>query len=317
MPKISVIIPVYNTEAHLSKCLDSVLMQTLNDFEIIIINDGSPDNSQEIIDKYKTLYGNKIVAQSQENAGQSCARNNGIAIASGEYIAFVDSDDYLAPHAFEKTYSYATENALDIVCFNFYEVKGDQSIPVKYRICESNDVRKKYILNETSPCNKLIKREIFANNHLSFSQGRIYEDLELIPQLALYTEKIGFMDDHLYYYIIHENSTMRQKEYDPKLASIYAVAETLKENFLDTKYIEELEFLYIEHLLHGAVLRYLGYREGKKDIYHLTDIMKSTFPSWYKNIYFKRMNIKYKIVCWLAYFKQIKMLQFLLGVKNA
>ncbi len=316
MPKISVIIPVYNSENYLEKCLDSVINQTLDDVEIIVVNDGSPDNSQEIIDRYKSNYPSKIKAIYQENHGQAAARNNGIQYATGEYIAFVDSDDYLELDAYEKAYSLAKENDSDIVCFGFFEVNGETRKAIDYTVfpVPKNDVR--YILNETSPSNKLIKRNIWSENNIRFTENRIYEDLELIPQLALYTKKIVFMNDNLYNYVIHSGSTMRQKTYNQKLASIYPVVDTLKEKFWNTPYHTELEYLYIEHLLHGAVLRYLGYKEGSKDIQKISSIMKKTFPAWHKNIYYKKLNMKYKIVCWLAYLKQIKLLRLLLGVKN-
>ena len=95
MPKVSVIVPVYNVEKYLNKCLDSLINQTFNDFEIIIINDGSPDDSKQIIEKYKSKYNDFIKVINQSNQGLSASRNNGLKIASGAYIMFADSDDYL------------------------------------------------------------------------------------------------------------------------------------------------------------------------------------------------------------------------------
>lgn len=319
MPKISVIIPVYNTEKYLQKCLDSVLSQTLQDFEIIIVNDGSPDNSKAIIDDYVSRYSDKITALYQENAGQASARNNGLSVAKGEYISFLDSDDYLAENAFEKTYTYAIKNELDIVCFNFYTEADGNAIQEEYRLCHSNDAAKRYIITESSPCNKLISNKIITDNNVRFTENMIYEDLDLIPRLALYTDKIGFMDDRLYHYVIHDNSTMHQKKYNPKLASIYKAMETLKTAFLNTKFTDELEYLYIEHLLHGSVLRYLRYKEGANDIIKISNIVKANFPHWRKNKYYKTMNWKYKTVCNLAYLKQVSLLRYLLkiNVENA
>ena len=315
MPKISVIIPVYKSEKYLEKCLDSLIKQTLNDIEIIIINDGSPDNSQEIIDRYKGRYPERIKSFVQVNKGQAAARNIGLQFAAGEYIAFVDSDDYVELNAYKTAYEYAKETDLDIVCFGMCEVKGEDRVLLDYRYVTTEVPKLSYILNETSPCNKIIKRSIFVDNALKFTEKRIYEDLELIPQLALYTDKIGFMDDCLYNYVIRQGSTMRQKVYSEKLSCIYDVADKLKEKFWNTPYRTELEFLYIEHLLHGAVIRYLGYEEGKKDILRISDIMKNTFPEWRKNKYYKMQHWKYKVVCNLAYFKAIPILKRILGGK--
>lgn len=315
MPKISIIIPVYNSANYLEKCLDSIFSQTFEDFEVIIVNDGSTDGSQAIIDRYQKAYPDKMIALQQKNAGQASARNNGLSIARGEYIFFVDSDDYLHRDALQNTYTAATSQDLDIVCFSFYQVTGESVLAPSPCQVTHEDIVKHYILNETSPVNKLIRRSLLTQNHLRFSEGRIYEDLELIPQLALYTQKIGYLQECLYYYVIHQGSTMRQNVYSPKLASIYPVAEQLKQAFFHTPYVRELEYLYIEHLLHGAVLRYLQYPEGKADIRKISGIIRSTFPHWQKNPYYRSMGIKYRIVCVLAYYKQIRLLKYLLRIK--
>ena len=310
MPKISIIVPIYNTAHYLKKCLNSLLAQEISDLEILLINDGSPDNSQEIIDSYKERYPDKIKVFVQENQGQAAARNFGIENAKGEYLAFVDSDDYIEPHAYSTAIDYAQKNGLDIVCFDFWEINENGSRQhCSHCVFEGDGNKTKYILNETSPCNKIIKREIFAKNALRFTANRIYEDLELIPQLALYTDNIGFLDVPLYNYVIHSGSTMRQASYSSKLASIFSVMERLYEVFSETAYYQELEYLYIEHLLHSSTLRYLQYAEGVGDIKRIAKIMRDRFPNWRKNQYYKQMNIKYKIFCELAYHKQIKLLK--------
>lgn len=315
MPKISAIVPVYKSEKYLEKCLDSILKQTLDDVEIIIVNDGSPDNSQAIIDSYVEKYPEKIKAFIQENKGQAAARNFALEYAAGEFISFVDSDDYLEPNTYKRAYTYAAENGFDIVCFGMYEVKFGEKETVDYKHVIVEDNRIQYILNESSPCNKIIKREILEENNLRFTENRIYEDLELIPQLALYTDKIGYIDECLYNYVIHHGSTMRQKEYNKKLACIFDVAETLKEKFYNTEYRKELEFLYIEHLLHGAVLRFLVYPEGDSDIVRIADVVKNTFPKWRRNEYFKMQNWKYRLMCNLSYMKAIFILRKIFGEK--
>ena len=112
-PKISVIVPIYNTEKYLEKCLDTLVNQTLEDIEIILINDGSPDNSEKIVEKYIDKYQDKIVYYKKENEGQGVARNYGIDIARGQFISFVDSDDYIDKTMFEKLYNKAIENKAD------------------------------------------------------------------------------------------------------------------------------------------------------------------------------------------------------------
>ncbi len=316
MRKVSAIIPVYNSEKYLSKCLDSVLGQNFNDFEIIIVNDGSTDSSQDIIDAYRAKHPDRLISIQQKNAGQAAARNKGIELATGEFILFLDSDDYLSLNAFETAYSYAKTKQLDIVCFNMFADNNEKTEEFNYRIFKCADPIKRYILNETSPCNKLIRREFLIKNSLRFSEGIIYEDFELIPRLALYTNKIEFLDDYLYYYVIHDNSTMRQEKFHPKMTNIYLAINSLKNAFFHTEFIQELECIYIEHLLHGAGPRFTIYPEGKAEVEKIHRTIHSTFPKWYKNKYYKAMGVRYKIVCTLCYLKQKRLLAFLLKHKN-
>lgn len=313
MVKVSIIVPVYNLEKYLEKCLNSLVNQTMQDIEIIIVNDGSEDNSQKIIDEYSNKYSTKIKKFFQKNSGQAAARNLGMKFATGEFIAFVDGDDYIEPDTYEKVYDYASKNNLDIVSFNFWEEKGEEKTKSSYYNFIDYADNIKYVLNETSPCNKIIRKELMEKNNISFLENYIYEDLELIPRLILYTNKVGFLEnEYLYHYVIHEKSTMRQKEYNSKLKDIFFVMESLKKNFQNTNYIEELEFIYIEHLLHGAVLRYLNYEEGNSDIEQISFIMKRDFPNWRKNKYYKMKTFKYKIICELAFHRKIKLLRKLL-----
>jgi glycosyltransferase involved in cell wall biosynthesis len=313
MGKVSIIVPVYNSEKYLEKCLDSLVNQTLRDIEIIVVDDGSTDSSPKIISDYEKSHPDKIHSIHQPNGGQASARNNGVKFANGEYIAFVDSDDYVEQDAYEKAYGCASEGNFDIVCFR-YDIHENGSKRKANIVLPASDPKIRYILNEASPWNKLIRRSLWEENKLRFTENRIYEDLELIPQLALYTKNIFFMEDALYHYVIHEGSTMRQTKYNEKLASIYPVMETLKEKFSAPEYHEELEFLYILHMLYLAGTRYLRYKEGKNDIRKISNIMKTTFPHWRNNKYYQQKNFKYKIICTLIYKKQSFLLKKLLKI---
>lgn len=313
MPKFSIIVPVYNAQDDLEKCLDSLVGQTLSDIEIVIVNDGSTDNSQAIIDDYSARYPDLIKSFSQENSGQSAARNFALRHSAGEFVFFVDSDDYVETDTCEKTYNYAKENDLDIVCFNYWiEQDGKEPNFCDRFVIDGLETDVKYVMFESSPCTKIIRRSVLWDNGLSFLENYIYEDFELIPRLVLYTQKIGYMSDAFYHYIIHEGSTMRQKTYNKKLQSIYYVLESLENSFRNTKYEEVLEYLYIEHLLHLAVFRFIEFPEGKADVKRIADIMKKRFPKWRKNRYYKTCGKKVKIFCNLAYYKQVWLLKKLL-----
>lgn len=316
MARISVIIPVYNSEEYLDKCLGSVLGQTFEDFEIIAVNDGSTDSSLEILSDYAGRYGEKIKIITQENQGQSAARNRGLEEATGEFISFVDSDDYIHEELLEKAFAAAEKNSADLVCFGAYEDKGGKIGEYNYSKFNTLPAQLRYILHEAAPWNKLIKKSLLIDNNLKFTEGIIYEDFELIPQLVLHAAKIFYLDERLYYYVIHENSTMRQKRYSPKLKSIFRVVETLKDKFYNTEYKTELEYLYITHLLHDAAFRFLQFEEGKGDVKEIGKIIRSTFPNWRKNKYYKHCSFKYKTFCELVYFNQFDLLRLLFNLKG-
>ena len=317
MIKISIIIPVYNAEKYLKKCIDSVINQNVESKEIILVNDGSIDNSQEIIDEYVAKYPDMIKAIKQENAGQAVARNVGIENASGEFLAFLDSDDYLEENSYQLALNKAECDDLDIVCFDYYEIINGKKEEKQHYFLNTDDVVRKYIVSETSPCNRIVKRKIFIDNNVRFLENKIYEDLATIPTLAKYTKKIGYIPDRVYDYVIRENSTMRYATYNSKIEDIFYAVEKLYNDFKDTEYMEELEYIYIEHLLHAASLRFFSYKEGIGNIDKVVSVMKDKFPKWRKNKYYKMQSIKYKIICELFYHKKFGILSSILGGKNA
>ncbi len=317
MIKISIIIPVYNAEKYLKKCIDSVINQNVESKEIILVNDGSIDNSQEIIDEYVAKYPDMIKAIKQENAGQAVARNVGIENASGEFLAFLDSDDYLEENSYQLALNKAECDDLDIVCFDYYEIINGKKEEKQHYFLNTDDVVRKYIVSETSPCNRIVKRKIFSDNNVRFLENKIYEDLATIPTLAKYTKKIGYIPDRVYDYVIRENSTMRYTTYNSKIEDIFYAVEKLYNDFKGTEYMEELEYIYIEHLLHAASLRFFSYKEGIGNIDKVVSVMKDKFPKWRKNKYYKMQSIKYKIICELFYHKKFGILSSILGGKNA
>lgn len=195
----SIIVPVYNVEKYLDKCLASILRQTFKNFECIIIDDGSPDNSNAIIDKYVKLdQCFKVIHQ--KNMGLSAARNAGLDIVKGEYVVFVDSDDYIADDYLEKFALKIADTDADIVICGFIEAYKDYE-KNKVFAAESTEVIKQNILADVWPSyvwNKCYKKDLFTN--IRFPVGKIFEDILTIPKLCLYARKIVCIPDKLYYY---------------------------------------------------------------------------------------------------------------------
>lgn len=212
--KVSVIVPVYNVEKYLEKCLDSLVHQTLESLQIIVVNDGSLDNSQAIIDRYVEAYPHKVFGYIKENGGLGDARNYGMQFAGGEYIAFVDSDDWVDEKMFELMYGFAERNSYQIVVADMYCINDgwtQGTVAKEYRGENSNPMISDYVLNSLNPahaCGKLFYKQLF--NIQKFPEIW-YEDMATIPVLMSYAESIGYLQRPLYYYRQRENSITQMK----------------------------------------------------------------------------------------------------------
>lgn len=212
MAKISLIVPVYNTEKYLNKCLDSLISQSLKDIEIILINDGSTDDSEEIINSYNDK---RIKYISRKNKGVGKTRNEGIDLAKGEYLAFVDSDDYLDINFCKKMYEKAEKDNCDLVICDFFEDRGNL-LGVKFKDFSDTNLKKNpELLNNINlgPCNKIYKNNLFKNKNNRFEENLKYEDAPFVVKMLISAKKIGKVNDYLTYYVIHDNSetTIRDK----------------------------------------------------------------------------------------------------------
>lgn len=212
MLKVSVIIPVYNVEKYLEKCLESLINQSLKEIEFICINDGSTDNSLEILNRYASL-DNRFTIISQKNSGQGIARNKGIEVARGEYIGFVDPDDWVEENALEIVYNCAKENDADIVEFNFKKTYEDtQKVEFYHNKILSSKVfnREKIPLylfsNEFAVWNKLYRSELLHKNNLQFSKGKHGEDHYFTIAARSHAIRVVYCKEALYNYRIRKTS---------------------------------------------------------------------------------------------------------------
>ena len=217
MTKVSVIIPVYNVENYLRGCLNSVVNQTLKDIEIICINDGSTDKSREILQEFADK-DSRIKIIDQENKGQAAARNVGIKEAKGEFIGFVDSDDWLAADFYEKLYDSAIKFNADIAAGSikrcFASGKSEDWIIYK-NITFTNKLRKKFDLCKVPKFhyiwNKIYRRGPFLHSGVTFEEGIYFEDLEFMHKVLCYLDNLVAVPDVFYYYRDNVNSTVNLK----------------------------------------------------------------------------------------------------------
>ena len=307
-PIISIIVPCYNTEKYLNKCIDSVLNSTFKDLEIKLIDDGSKDNTYKILEEYAKK-DNRVRIYTQENIGQAKTRNKAINLAKGKYLFFLDSDDYIDLDLLEKLYNETKNSDIVVSDAKGIDEFGKELNIIKFIEYSDNSI-KNYILNSSGPAWILIKKDIITKNKLYFYEDHIYEDIAVVPAWGIFANNISYVPNTYYYYLQRSGSTMNQTTYSKKLEDIFYSLEYLKNIFKD-KYTEEIEFIYIEHLLHAASLRF--YKFGKLDmIDKISDIMKENFKNWNKNTYFQKQTLKYKIVCSLFYKKSYKLLKLIL-----
>jgi glycosyltransferase involved in cell wall biosynthesis len=294
MPKISAIVPVYNTEKYLNKCLNSIINQTYKDFEIIIVNDGSTDNSENIILKYKNKYPEKIKYFKIKNNGISNARNFAIQKVSGDYFLFVDSDDYLATTLFSSLAIYIEKN-IDLIKYKMKIIKNNISTEVNGPVLDSikgedgfNKICFKDILIDT-PCLYLFKTSFYKNNKFTFSLNRYHEDFGLIPLIIIKANTFSSISVYGYNYMQTENSITRNSNHEKTITRAYDLLfhydnmiKYIQQNNFNKKTINNVKQYYTNAILNK--IKDLGAEDKEK---YIKEIKKR---SLIKNIKIK--NIK-------------------------
>lgn len=269
MIKYSFIVPVYNTEKYLKKCLDSLVNQTYKDFEIIVVNDGSTDKSSSIISKYQKKYKNIIVID-KENEGLSMARNRGVQKSSGKYIIFVDSDDYVSNKLLEEVdkkiddsdilrFQIATENE-DYTKINEYHEEGFESM------CGYDAFKNlsSYHFVEPAWC-YVIRKNYYIENKFSFKKGVYHEDFGLFPYVIYKARKVKSIDFIGYYYIQRNGSIMNNNDYKKTVKKAFDMLEQYKTMRLFAKNINRknnLDDYFLSYISNSVIVKA---RELKKD----------------------------------------------------
>ena len=299
-PKVSIIIPIYNSEKYMDKCINSILNQTLKEIEIILVNDGSTDKSEIICEKYKNI-DSRIKLINKENGGVSSARNHGVSISEGEFITFVDSDDFIELDMCEKLYNAAIKNQCDIAMSGIKVVKNKEisyELTAESKIYKKEEVYKLFFY-DTPPfspnyaCGKMIRKSVCEK--VKFREDIfLMEDALFSMELFLNcTNNIMFLNEYLYNYVQRPGS--ESKHFSKKrITSFYALEELL--NLASSiNHTYEIEFLKVYS---GLILNILQDIicfdfENNKDEY--LKISKALNKRYLKNIRCKNISNKNKI----------------------
>ncbi|MDQ0359803.1 glycosyltransferase family 2 protein [Breznakia pachnodae] len=302
---ISVVIPAYNREKQIGRCLDSLLSQSYEHMEIIVVNDGSTDNTKQILDDYQKQYPDKLIAIHTENRGVSEARNAGIERVSGKYMGFIDSDDYVAKDMYEKLYAKITEDDFDVVACNSLSIYPDRKDIVNSGMYDYQDNHELLIDAYTVLWNKLYKTEIVKNYR--FKPNVWYEDVLILNQIYPEIKKVAGISDVGYYYVQNEGSITYT--YNDKLYQLVENMDDLvdyyKQHGYYDDYRDELEYTYVRYLF-GTFIKRLAkakdYKKFKEGTRYVMKKVNEQFPSYKKNKYLNEKNGK------STYLKQFNLL---------
>lgn len=285
MKKVSVIVPVYNVEAYLERCLNSLVNQTLQDIEIIVVDDGSTDGSSDIIQTFVNKYGN-IRSFQKKNGGLSDARNYGVRQATGEYIGFVDSDDYVEENMYEILYYKAKSEQSQIVECNLRHTYDNfEDIEIGKKITDKKEM---LMFGRSVVWNKIYRRSWLLETNVIFSKGLIYEDVEYFLKLIPYITSYSYVDPALVHYVQRSSSinNMSCSKTLDIIRILTNISTFYKEHGFYEEYESSIEFFYIRILLCSSFTRMCRIPKAidrKMALEENWNFLITTFPHWKDN----------------------------------
>ncbi len=313
---ISLVLPVYNAAHTLTECLESILSQGYDGYEIILVNDGSTDGSQELIEQYAGRYPEKVKYVNQPNKGLGFARNTGIAMAQGTYLGFVDSDDFLAPNYFAVIDPVLRQQQPDIFVFNYQRVyrRKPSFLEKRYRFSDRKIVDTKVNIDthpqiicqtENSVWIKMVKREIAKGSGYVFSEVRLAEDMKVNLNWMLKSDSIIYSNEVLYNYILDHNYVSTSTQHITDLFQVIdSVCEEYRKHGKFESCYAELELMFIKHLLVANMRRMKSVRTENKQAVFMSMRAKlmAYFPHYIRNRYLKQEPYYLRLAVWLSWY---------------
>lgn len=298
-PLVSIIVPVYNVESYLTRCLDSLVHQTLKEIQVILVNDGSTDGSLAILETYVKKYPNRFEVYTKLNGGLSDARNFGLKFIKGEYLGFIDSDDFVEPTMFELMYFKALKENADIVlCDVSVEFEnGSKPYQMKGLVEKSDIVQKNAILSPLFAWNKIYKTDFFLNAQLQYPKGLWYEDIPVSIPLFSLSDKISYVSQAFVHYWQRSSSIMGTKN-NQKLYDIFTILEMTVKQLKQFNQIEnyqlELEYVTIEQLMLYGAFRFYRSDTSQALMENAFKVMHQNYPKWKNNPYIVSLPLHYR-----------------------
>lgn len=235
---LSIIVPVFNVQEYLHRCVQSLLKNNQDlEYEIILVDDGSTDKSGEICDEYATKY-EYINAFHKTNGGLSDARNFGLKQSCGEYVVFIDSDDYIEENSIAQIYDHIKEKECDIYCCDYYSLCGETRTDIKYSPIDTVETGAGFLKYQLERCSmvssvvqNIYKRTLLVENNLLFKKGIYHEDEEWYPRVFFSANSVKYLNFIYYVYIIRENSIMQQKDFTKHITDFISTMDSLLKTY--------------------------------------------------------------------------------------
>lgn len=318
MTKVSVILPVYGVAQYIEKCTESLLSQTLPEMEFIFVDDHGPDNSIELVQKKIEGHPREkqfVFLRPEHNMGAGMARNYGIPHAKGEYIAFVDSDDWIEPDMFEQLYNEAKRSKDADLCFcqiskDFVEseksstpsqIVSNPDIPSGIMTA---DTKRFFLTHYVSLFSTYIyRREMIVQNEIHFPESRSADDSFFITSALVFAKSMAKVDKPLYHYILRPGSVTTTKDstkYQKRLATFSSLMAFLKEKNVYDEYHDEVDFIYLKKGYLSSVFNYLSNSSEPKKatVLEIREEMKRQVPHFSNNRYFRK-KISLRLLDWM------------------
>lgn len=308
--KLSIIVPVYKVEEYLGECVDSLLSQTIDDYEIILVDDGSPDNSGKIADEYAAANPDMIRVLHIDNGGQGRARNFALDIAKGDFVGFVDSDDWVTHDMYEKMYTRAAETGADVVVCDFMERFADGRESMLPASLQDN-----WLGSAGSSCNKIFRRSLVGA--LRFPVGLWYEDFYFSAVMLLRSKHTEFIAEPLYIYRRGQESTMHNNNAAKNL-DMLTIMDMLEKEMVPAGYKDDFEFFLVNHVLLDSISR-LAKQDvpvRKEVIGKLRQYVQAKIPKLSGCGSYKKESRKRRLIMWMNYHGLEDAGQFILKINQ-
>ena len=308
--KLSIIVPVYKVEEYLGECVDSLLSQTIDDYEIILVDDGSPDNSGKIADEYAAANPDMIRVLHIDNGGQGRARNFALDIAKGDFVGFVDSDDWVTHDMYEKMYTRAAETGADVVVCDFMERFADGRESMLPASLQDN-----WLGSAGSSCNKIFRRSLAGA--LRFPVGLWYEDFYFSAVMLLRSKHTEFIAEPLYIYRRGQESTMHNNNAAKNL-DMLTIMDMLEKEMVPAGYKDDFEFFLVNHVLLDSISRLAKQDapERKEVIGKLRQYVQAKIPKLSGCGSYKKESRKRRLIMWMNYHGLEDAGQFILKINQ-